>query len=364
MVHQEQNNMTTLIDKLENKDIKIGIDGLSGPISKRISNHNGAWAHKVMNQCTNAGYTNVTILDKGEKLHDYDAIILYMGISYEGTLNLFGGLGDDFCKKMIQLESFPGKLLSLQHEMPDLVDMVSKRLKNSSTSPYAKIIDLEELQKAVDKTEKFDRVEKTTKLCFGDSHSFSMYQPGYMTSRNDGLTLFSILRDGVKEKILEKSGINTEDLTHLTFYAGNIDIRHHICRKDGWQKAIKVMVLYLAEQLKTLDIENIELVHALPIENETRKLPKTGYYKDTPFYGSWQERTEAVNIFNETIDLVCNENGWKSLPWPTNILNNLEELSFDAMEKPKSVHLSREYYRWDMENNCENKYHKSVVFSF
>ena len=100
MVHQEQNNMTTLIDILEDKNIKIGIDGLSGPISKRISNHNGAWAHKVMNQCTSAGYANVTILDKGEKLHDYDAIILYMGISYEGTLNLFGGLGDDFCKKI------------------------------------------------------------------------------------------------------------------------------------------------------------------------------------------------------------------------------------------------------------------------
>ena len=124
------------------------------------------------------------------------------------------------------------------------------------------------------------------------------------------------------------------------------------------------MVMYLADQLKTLDIQNIELAHALPIENESRKLPKTGYYKDTPFYGSWQERTEAVNIFNETIDLVCNENGWKSLPWPTNILNDKKELSFDAMEKPKSVHLSREYYRWDMENNCENKYHKSVVFSF
>ena len=28
------------------------------------------------------------------------------------------------------------------------------------------VLDLEELQKAVDKTEKFDRVEKTTKLCF------------------------------------------------------------------------------------------------------------------------------------------------------------------------------------------------------
>ena len=353
--------MITLTDKLQNKNIKIGIDGLSGPISKRISNHNGAWAHKVLNQCINAGYTNVTILDKGEKLNSYDAIILYMGISYEGTLNLFGGLGDDFCKKMIQLESFPGILLSLQHEMPDLVDMVSKRLKNSSTSPFAKIIDLEELQKAVDKTEKFDRVEKTTKLCFGDSHSFSVYQPGYMTSRNDGLTLFSILRDGVRDKILEKSGINTDDLTHLTFYAGNIDIRHHLCRREDYLKATEVMVMYLADQLKALDIQNIELTHAIPIEDESRKLPKTGYYKDTPFYGSWNQRTEVVNTFNKMIDKVCFENGWKSLPWPENMLNERKQLSFDAMEKPKSVHVSREFYRWDMENNCENKYHKSEV---
>ena len=79
--------MITLTDKLQDKNIKIGIDGLSGPISKRISNHNGAWAHKVLNQCINAGYTNIRILDKGEKLHEYDAIILYLGISYEGTLN-------------------------------------------------------------------------------------------------------------------------------------------------------------------------------------------------------------------------------------------------------------------------------------
>ena len=356
--------MITLVDKLQDKNIKIGIDGLSGPISKRISNHNGAWAHKILNQCTNAGYTNIRILDKGEKLHEYDAIILYLGISYEGTLNLFGGLGDDFCKKMIQLESYPGKLLCIQHEMPDLVDMVSKRLKNASTSAFAKIIDLEELQKAVDRTEKFDRVEKTTKLCFGDSHSFSMYQAGYMTSRNDGLTLFSILRDGVKEKILEKSGINTDDLTHLTFYAGNIDIRHHLCRREDMEKATKVMVIYLADQLSKLNIPNIEISHALPIENESRKLPKTGYYKDTPFYGSWQERTELVKIFNETVDSVCEQHGWKALSWPKNILNDKKELSFDAMEKPQSVHLSREFYRWDMENNCENNYHKSVVFSF
>ena len=359
--HREQNNMITLTDKIQDKGIKIGIDGLSGTISKRISNHNGAWAHKVMNQCINAGYTNVTILDKGEKLNSYDVIILYMGISFEGTLNLFGGLGDDFCKKLIQLESFPGILLSLQHEMPDLVDMVSKRLKNSSTSPFAQIIDLEELQKAVDKTEMFDRVEKTTKLCFGDSHSFSMYQPGYMTSRNDGLTLYSVLRDGLKAKIMEKSGLNTEDLTHLTFYAGNIDIRHHLCRREKWEKSTEVMVEYLADQIHCLGIKNVELVHAIPIEDESRKLPKTGYYKDTPFYGTWEQRSKVVKIFNDTITSVCNRYGWTAKSWPKEMLNEKQQLSFDAMEKPKSVHVSREFYRWDMENNCENKYHKSEV---
>ncbi|MAG27022.1 hypothetical protein CMI47_15900 [Candidatus Pacearchaeota archaeon] len=356
--------MTTLVDKIQDKNTKIGIDGLTGPISKRISNHNGAWAHMIMNQCINAGYTNIKILDKGEKFHDYDAIILYLGISYEGTLNLFGGLGDEFCKKMIQLESFPGKLLSLQHELPDLVEMVSKRLKNSSTSPLAQIIDLEEVQKAIDRTEKFDRVEKTSKLCFGDSHCFSMYQPGYMVNRNDGLTLFSILRDGLKNKIMEKSGIDTDDLTHLTFYAGNIDIRHHLCRREDYLKAIEVMALYLGEQLKSLNIPNIEIVHAIPIENESRKLPKTGYYKDTPFYGSWAKRTEVVKRFNRIVDMVCKQNGWKALRWPNKMLNENRELSFDAMEKPQSVHVSREFYRWDMENNCKNKVHKSEVLRF
>ena len=124
------------------------------------------------------------------------------------------------------------------------------------------------------------------------------------------------------------------------------------------------MVLYLKEQLLSLNIPNIEIVHAIPIENESRKLPKTGYYKDTPFYGSWHERTEVVKRFNRAIDAVCLENGWKALSWPDNMLNEKGELSFDAMEKPQSVHVSREFYRWDMENNCENNYHKSVVFSF
>ena len=91
LVHQEQNNMITLVDKLQDKNIKIGIDGLSGPISKRISNHNGAWAHKVLNQCINAGYTNIRILDKISR----DPIIIHMhsvGGSWNDGMAIFDAI--------------------------------------------------------------------------------------------------------------------------------------------------------------------------------------------------------------------------------------------------------------------------------
>jgi hypothetical protein len=34
--------------------------------------------------------------------------------------------------------------------------------------------------------------------------------------------------------------------------------------------------------------------------------------------------------------------------------NHTNELTFAVMEKPKSVHISREFYRWDMESNKPN----------
>ena len=94
---------------------------------------------------------------------------------------------------------------------------------------------------------------------------------------------------------------------------------------------------------------------ALPIENESRKLPKTGFYKGTPFAGTWKERTELVNQFNRSIDEMCERNGWDCYMHPEVYLNSVKELSFDVMEKPKSVHLSREYYRWDLVKNCANE---------
>jgi hypothetical protein len=35
----------------------------------------------------------------------------------------------------------------------------------------------------------------------------------------------------------------------------------------------------------------------VPVEFEGRRIPKSGFYKKTPFYGSWKERWDLTNEF-------------------------------------------------------------------
>jgi hypothetical protein len=120
-------------------------------------------------------------------------------------------------------------------------------------------------------------------------------------------------------------------------------------------ESIEKMVLDYEQQLKQLGIKEIEVVQALPIENESRALPKTGFYKGTPFIGTWAERTELVRNFNQLIKDMCARNNWTTWEHSPVYKNSIGELDFEVMEKPKSVHIAREYYRWDLVKNEPNK---------
>jgi len=108
------------------------------------------------------------------------------------------------------------------------------------------------------------------------------------------------------------------------------------------------------KQILALGMDYVELISALPIENESRRLPKTGYYKGTPFSGSWSQRTELVEVFNDHLANIAQRHGWDFYEHPEVYKNALGELDFEVMEKPQSVHLARLYYRWDLENDCPN----------
>jgi len=54
------------------------------------------------------------------------------------------------------------------------------------------------------------------------------------------------------------------------------------------------------------------------------------------------------------------ENGWRIFHWPSNFLNSKGELDFEYMERPKSIHLSPQSYRWNLETDKFNSLHNGV----
>jgi len=342
------------------KDAKIAIDGLERVTPKAKHSHNSAWVQLYRNMLVNAGWKNVEILGQRDTYEGYDVLIISLGIAYGGAINYFFGIDDNVVWRFKRIQDFKGQTFVMNHDMPMIGASVKSRWTNKSTSKDVVQLDPERLDEICRNTRRFDHVERTRNLCFGDSHSFSTYHPGQMVCRNDGLTLFSTLRDGLGKKIEERSGIKLSDLDSITIYLGNIDVRHHLMRTPDGLAEIQRLAAELQQQIKDLGIKNVELVNLLPIENESRKLPGTGLFKGTAFYGSWAERTKLVETFNAAQDKMGSENGWRIFHWPAKFINSNGELDFEYMERPKSIHLSPQSYRWNLETDKFNSLHNGV----
>lgn len=143
----------------------------------------------------------------------------------------------------------------------------------------------------------------------------------------------------------------------------SIDIRHHICRQNDPERSLYDMLNNLAAELVDLRNQNyllnVVLTHTMGIEDESRELPKTGFYKGTPYYGDWHQRNEARSYYNSKIDeivfMMGNHSGfkWSQVRFPEYFFEVGGKLKFDVMEKPQSVHLAPEHYKYDFENNKE-----------
>jgi DNA-directed RNA polymerase subunit L len=194
---------------------------------------------------------------------------------------------------------------------------------------------------------------KVRHIVIGDSHSHSAYKAGSMMLRKDGRTLNGILKKTIKREI-EEYGYDLNDIDSLTCYWGNIDIRHHLCREADPKAALKDLLKRYEDELKSLN-KQIELVTPLPIESEERKIPKSGFYKGTPFIGTREQRQELVSIFKDVQREMAQRNGWTLFEWPEAWYSMDGTIYMSTyMERPRSVHLARKFYRWDLVNNVEN----------
>lgn len=310
--------------------MKIGLTGVLGKPSTRLSSHNAGYTFYAKSRLEEFFKSEVEVIEMSEA-EDFDAIVLTEGVNFrEGSYNLFGGVSDKLIENLKCLHSFLGKVYSFGPETIDYTGLVQKRIS--------------ELVFTMPETIKITEDDFiNSKFIIGDSHSLSVYEKGFGLSRNDGKTLHGFLTEGIESFIPEG------EIEIFRMYAGNIDVRHHLCRlftEDEVFEAVDKMIGNLEAQLSDLMLDrvnSIELVELLPIENESRKLPKTGYFEGKPFHGDWAIRNAVRNYFNDKLEMICDRNNFKLLKWP-DMTDLLGELDFGYMEARQSVHLAPKSY--------------------
>ena len=321
------------------------------PVADKIdTSHRAGWARYW------AGELEVRLLTTGtmaeiDNAKKGDVLYLYHGMEWSGAMNLQSGLTDEIvarAERLISAKKRGVKLISLDIPMPAYGKLLGDR-------GYARC---EDLTAALAK-QGFLHVphEKPSHVIIGDSHSLSMYRPGCVIHRTDGQTLHGALSTGLLKRTEDwafETAVELNKLELLTSYFGNIDIRHHLMRQDDPNASIRKLVEAYGKQLDELQrkykIKHIEVVNPLPIENECRVLPKTGWYKGTPFFGTWQERTDLVKAMRRSIANMAKRHGFSVYDHPKHFTNKQGELSFDVMEQPRSVHIRPAEYRLVQEN--------------
>lgn len=308
-------------------------------ISSNIHSHRAAQAAIYANQLEETGFD--VHLDRTGDIHpdinSFEEIYVYHGNDWGGSLNLFGGMKNyGGINNLIRYSQFKGTVYSLWIDHPKYSEMLEPRMKGEIHPDWAKV-DWENLKRIEQTAKTIKQLAATNRVVTGDSHAICMYRPGWFVNSVPFKTLHGALSQGLSSFIGSEHEI-------AEFYFGNIDVRHHLCRRPRPEESTRNLANRYYEQLSQLDLAKVYAYELLPIENESRALPKTGYYKGTPFYGDWASRETVRLIFKDEMKKLCAQGSVNFIEWTDYLKNDKGELDFEHMEKPKSVHLSRNSY--------------------
>lgn len=328
------------------------IDDVVTSFTDRISSHRSAWPRMQKCMAETAFGEEVKIAFGDLTAVNGSTWLVSTPMEFKGEVfNLFGGYTKEVRNRIARvLDLDPSNIKALDLPFPDIETILRPRAEktdyNFTEAEWSKIRDLQKCE--VIKHE--DLVLDIQRVVIGDSHSISRYRANTIVYRHDGLTLHGLLQRGIYP-YLPKFFV-----PHLVINAGNVDIRHHLLRQPDHVASTRKLVTDLKIQLEFLQHEGLigtfEVTAPYPIEHEGRKLPKTGYYKGTPFYGSWIERDHVRALMtNEMKYQIEHVHEWPQ-HW---YMMNPEDYAKTYMEKPGSVHLSPQYYEWDLLTNTPNE---------
>ena len=308
--------------------MKVGMIGIASKPSTALFSHNGGWTY-TLKSILEKTKGNVDIITEPTDIHNYDCLCINEGLNYrKGVWNFFGGMQDRSLNMVDNLINYDGKVISYNEEICWESLLKRKELKNSGylISDFPKV-----------------ELNNTTfisdKIIIGDSHSVSIYKPGYSISRNDGATLYGSLKEG---GLLHD--FNFYGYSDIVLYFGNIDIRFHVHRLGGLkilEELIKEYTIFIDSLLSKGF--NITVQGLLPIEDESRKIPGTGLYKGKPYYGTREQRQSYVDYFNSAMYENSLYYGFKYRFWDLP-REGFDDPKFKCMESRQSVHLRPSYY--------------------
>lgn len=301
------------------------IVGTFNKIPKRESSHSYGWAR------TWSEMLNMPMDQENQQVHK--EVYLLHGANFGGGLNLFGGFNEALKKSCDNLMA-ADKIYSLEIPMPEYGEMLKTR---------KDVEDKEWCDKLTSKLKSADVITAHDlgfkHLAVGDSHTAAYAPTQAAVIKRDGTTLFGQIKEDFKyiREEFEKG-----DYESVTISLGNIDIRHHVVRnKMTYLEILEKMITPLNEFGKSLGVP-VEYAVPWPIEHEERKLPKSGYYKGQPFWGTAWERGVALASFktafkNLDMDMVEYPSGW--------YMQDSYHYAKEKMEAGGSVHLNPKYYR-------------------
>lgn len=308
---------------------------LVGVVSKPVKStfsHNGGWTRTLKSILEDKFQMEIPIISEKDDWSEFDVLFITEGVNFKpGGFNFFGGVQQPQIDRLRMLSEYKGKVISLSGEL-DYNIVMNKRK------------ELADYDFTFEVPQTLDLLKVSNKLVLGDSHSISVFKEGHTISRNDGKTLRGFLNKGINTFL-------PEGTKELIFYAGNIDMRFHIFnprREGSYKEKCMELISRLETQLLDLNLEKTTCVKLIPIENESRKLPGTGKLDGFNFYGSFEQRQEAVKFYNNELELMCKNNGFDILSWD---FDYNVELDFKNMEARQSVHLRPDAYMDYSKNN-------------
>ena len=276
-----------------------------------------------------------------DDIMQYDKVYLDHGVNWSGALNLFAGAGDEVFERFNRLMAVGHeRIVSLDWEMPDYGEKLAARLNAKSTSKQITAEWCEALSNMCKRVPYINQlsVPSVKWLAWGDSHTPAYARMGSAILKKDGRTMFGVVENSRLDDIEVPDGIKG-----VTLCLGSIDVRHHLLREESIPVA-DLMNRYIGAVRSFRDRVgvDVELCAPVPIEWEDRKIPKTGYYKKTPFYGDRGKRIQLDLIMMK----MMKESEFDCISPPgERYTMDGEEYAKTYMELGGSVHMAPTHYR-------------------